>query len=83
MNVVDPGLLSKAELATQPAVDDQNPVVLPIDDEGVRTELDGLIDTLTLCATGPTPTCDTQARTESVATSACAAMLGTAVMLVQ
>ncbi len=83
MNVVDPDLLSKVELATQPAVDDQNPVVLPIDDEGVRTELDGLIDTLTLCATGPTVTCDTQARTESVVTSTCAAMLGTAVMLVQ
>jgi len=83
LNVVDPALVSKVELTTQPGVDDQSPVTVQIDDEGVRTELNGLIDALTVCATGATPSCDTQARTESVATSTCAAMLGTAVMLIQ
>lgn len=81
MNVVDPQG-SQIELTTQPGVDDLSPVSVPIDDEGVRTELDRLIDTLTACV-GATPSCDTQARTESVATSTCAAMLGTAVMLIQ
>jgi len=83
MNVVDPDLAGKVELLTQPGVDDQNPIAVPIDDEGVRTELDRLITTLTVCATGASPSCDTQARTESVATSTCAATLGAAVMLIQ
>jgi hypothetical protein len=82
MNVVDPALPG-VELNTQPGVEDVSPVSVPIDDEGVRTELDRLIDTLTVCATGATPSCNTVARTESVVTSTCAATLGAAVMLVQ
>ena len=45
----------------------------------VRTELNNLIDTLTACGAA----CDTQARTEQVVKGTCAAMLGTAAMLVQ
>ena len=54
-------------LATQPLESD------------VRTELDNLIVTLTACGAA----CDTQVRTEQVVKATCAAMLGTAVMLVQ
>ena len=82
MNVVNPALPG-VQLNTQPGVDDLDPISVPIDDEGVRTELDRLIDTLTVCATGATPSCNTVARTESVVTSTCAATLGAAVMLVQ
>mgnify|MGYP001827909918 FL=1 len=82
LNVVNPALPG-VQLNTQPGVDDLNPISVPIDDEGVRTELDRLIDTLTVCATGATPSCNTVARTESVVTSTCAATLGAAVMLVQ
>lgn len=50
----------------------------------VRSELDNLITSLTACTTAPAPdNCNTTARTEQVVKATCAAMLGTAVMLVQ
>jgi hypothetical protein len=54
-------------LATQPLESD------------TRAELNNLINTLIACGAA----CDTQARTEQVVKATCAAMLGTAVMLVQ
>lgn len=49
----------------------------------VSGELDTLMLTLTACATAPAPTCDTVARTTEVVKASCAAMLGSAVMLLQ
>ncbi|MDX1697783.1 MAG: LamG domain-containing protein, partial [Thiohalobacterales bacterium] len=49
----------------------------------VTTELDALISRLTACATGATPTCATTQRTEEVVKATCAAMLGSAAMLLQ
>ncbi|HUT41608.1 MAG TPA: LamG domain-containing protein, partial [Gammaproteobacteria bacterium] len=49
----------------------------------VTAELDSLITLLTACATGPSPTCATTQRTEEVVKAACAAILGSAAMLIQ
>jgi hypothetical protein len=49
----------------------------------VTAELDSLIQTLSACALPPTPTCDTITRTADIVKAACAAMLGSGVMLVQ
>ncbi|MGB5473622.1 MAG: LamG domain-containing protein [Gammaproteobacteria bacterium] len=49
----------------------------------VTGELDSLITRLTACASGPSPTCATTQRTEEVVKAACAAILGSAAMLLQ
>ncbi len=53
------------------------------DPVAVGAELDSLITILTACATGPTPACATSTRTEQIVKAACAAVLGSAAMLVQ
>jgi len=53
------------------------------DTADVTGELDNLITRLTACATGATPTCATAQRTEEVVKATCAAVLGSAVMLLQ
>jgi hypothetical protein len=52
----------------------------PVD---VTGELDNLILLLTGCASGPSPTCATPARTEEIVKATCAAALGSAAMLLQ
>lgn len=49
----------------------------------VKSELNSLIDRLTVCAVGPGATCATTARTVEVAKATCAATLGSAVLLLQ
>ena len=49
----------------------------------VTGELDNLISGLTACASGPTPTCATTGRTQEIVKASCAAILGSAVMLLQ
>ena len=49
----------------------------------VTAELDGLMLGLSACALPPAPTCDTVARTGDIVKAACAAMLGSGVMLIQ
>jgi mono/diheme cytochrome c family protein len=49
----------------------------------VISELDDLILILTACATGPSPGCDTVARTRKIVKATCAATLGSAAMLIQ
>ncbi len=72
-SIIDP-LLSRSlgnNVATQP------------DALSVKNELNNLMDRLTACATGPTPTCATTARTTEVVKASCAAVLGSAVLLLQ
>ncbi len=71
--IIDP-LLDRAlgsNVATQP------------DPAAVKTELNALTDHLTACATGPAPSCDTPARTAEVVKAVCAAVLGSAVVVLQ
>lgn len=49
----------------------------------IKGELNALMDRLTACATGGGPTCNTVARTSDVVKASCAAVLGSAVMLLQ
>ena len=49
----------------------------------VSGELDNLMLQLSACALPPTPTCDTITRTGDIVKATCAAMLGSAVTLVQ
>jgi mono/diheme cytochrome c family protein len=49
----------------------------------VISELDDLILILTNCANGPSPSCATATRTRQVVKATCAAMLGSAAMLIQ
>ena len=49
----------------------------------VTSELDDLILILTDCANGPAPSCATARRTREVVKATCAAMLGSAAMLIQ
>jgi mono/diheme cytochrome c family protein len=49
----------------------------------VISELDDLILILTVCANGPSPSCATATRTREVVKATCAAMLGSAAMLIQ
>ena len=49
----------------------------------VISELDDLILILTDCANGPSPSCATATRTREVVKATCAAMLGSAAMLIQ
>ncbi len=49
----------------------------------VTGELDNLILILTACANGPAPSCATETRTQEVVKATCAAMLGSAAMLIQ
>lgn len=58
-------------LATQP------------DTADIKGELGDLMDRLTACATGGSPTCATTARTADIVKASCAAVLGSAVMLLQ
>jgi len=58
-------------LTTQPAVSD------------IKGELNNLVDRLTACATGGSPTCATVTRTADVVKASCAAVLGSATMLLQ
>jgi Concanavalin A-like lectin/glucanases superfamily len=53
------------------------------DPVAVTGELDKLITVLTGCAGGPAPTCATAGRTQEIVKAACAASLGSAVMLLQ
>mgnify|MGYP001550616122 FL=1 len=53
------------------------------DPAAVTGELDNLILILTDCATGPAPTCATPTRTEEIVKASCAAILGSAAMLLQ
>jgi hypothetical protein len=54
------------------------------DPVAVSAEIDSLMVNLTACAVAPpTPTCDTLVRTAEVVKAACAAMLGSGVMLLQ
>ena len=49
----------------------------------VISELDDLILILAACATGPSPGCDSVARTRKIVKATCAAALGSAAMLIQ
>lgn len=49
----------------------------------IKGELNDLMDRLTTCATGGSPTCATTSRTADIVKASCAAVLGSAVMLVQ
>jgi hypothetical protein len=49
----------------------------------VISELDDLILILSVCATGPSPSCDSVARTRKIVKATCAAALGSAAMLIQ
>ena len=53
------------------------------DPADVTLELDNLIQILTGCAIGSSPTCATTARTEEIVKATCAAALGSAAMLLQ
>ncbi len=53
------------------------------DPANVTSEIDDLILILTGCATGSSPTCATPARTEEIVKASCAAILGSAAMLLQ
>jgi len=53
------------------------------DPAAVTGELDNLIAGLTACASGPAPTCATTGRTQEIVKASCAAILGSAVMLLQ
>ncbi len=71
--IIDP-LLARAlgdDLTTQP------------DPAAVKGELNALMDRLTACATGPGATCATVARTGEVVKATCAAVLGSAAVLLQ
>ncbi|HHH35560.1 MAG TPA: LamG domain-containing protein [Gammaproteobacteria bacterium] len=71
--IIDP-LLSRAlgsNLATQP------------DPLSVKAELNNLMDRLTACASGPGATCNTATRTTEVVKASCAAVLGSAALLLQ
>lgn len=71
--VLDPLLteMMGTGLATQP------------DTVDIKGELNALMDRLTACATGGSPTCATTARTADIVKASCAAVLGSAVMLLQ
>jgi len=58
-------------LTTQPAAGD------------IKGELNNLVDRLTACATGGSPTCATVTRTADVVKASCAAVLGSATTLLQ
>ncbi len=75
----------KRALVTGPLVDGVMNTGLTVqpDPLAVSAELDDLITILTACATGPAPSCATSTRTEQVVKAACAAMLGSAAMLLQ
>jgi hypothetical protein len=49
----------------------------------IKGEMNDLMNRLTACATGGSPTCATTARTADIVKASCAAMLGSAVMLLQ
>ena len=49
----------------------------------VKTELNNLVDRLSQCAIGSSPTCNTVARTQNIVKASCAALFGSAVMLIQ
>lgn len=70
-NMLNADLGGGTYLATQPG------------DTAARTELESLIDRMTLCATGGSPTCATAQRTLEVVKATCAAVLGSATMLFQ
>ncbi|MGD9726987.1 MAG: LamG domain-containing protein [Gammaproteobacteria bacterium] len=53
------------------------------DTADIKGELNDLVDRLTACATGGSPTCNTTGRTGDIVKASCAAVLGSAVMLVQ
>ncbi len=53
------------------------------DTADIRGELNDLMDRLTACASGGSPTCNTSGRTADIVKASCAAVLGSAVMLVQ
>ena len=53
------------------------------DPVAVTAELDSLMLNLSTCAMQPAPTCDTVSRTADIVKAACAAMLGSGVMLIQ
>ncbi|MBK9131918.1 MAG: LamG domain-containing protein [Gammaproteobacteria bacterium] len=53
------------------------------DTADIKGELNDLMDRLTACATGGSPTCNTSGRTADIVKASCAAVLGSAVMLVQ
>jgi hypothetical protein len=76
---------AKRDLVIQPLLDRVMNTGLTVqpDPAAVRNELDALFDTLTACATGPTPSCATSARTGQIVKAGCAAVLGSAAMLVQ
>ncbi|KAA3630201.1 MAG: LamG domain-containing protein [Proteobacteria bacterium] len=70
-NMLNADLGVPVYLATQPG------------EAAVRTELEALITRLTQCATGGSPTCATTPRTLEVVKATCAAVLGSAAMLLQ
>ncbi len=53
------------------------------DTADIKDELNNLMTRLTACATGGSPTCNTTGRTADIVKASCAAVLGSAVMLVQ
>jgi hypothetical protein len=76
---------AKRALVTGPLVDGAMNTGLTVqpDPLAVSAELDGLIAILTACASGPTPSCATSTRTEQIVKASCAAVLGSAAMLLQ
>jgi mono/diheme cytochrome c family protein len=75
----------KRALVTGPLVDNVMNTGLTVqpDPAAVSAELDSLIAVLTACATGTTPSCATSTRTEQIVKASCAAVLGSAAMLIQ
>ncbi len=53
------------------------------DTADIKGELNNLMTRLTACATGGSPTCNTTGRTADIVKASCAAVVGSAVMLVQ
>ncbi len=76
---------AKRNLVIQPLLDHVFNTGLTVqpDPAATTTELESLIQTLTACASGASPTCATSVRSEQIVKATCAAMLGSAAMLVQ
>jgi len=76
---------AKRDLVTQPLITRVMNTGLTVqpDPAAVSAELDNVIQILTACATGPTPSCATTTRSEQIVKATCAATLGSAAMLLQ
>jgi hypothetical protein len=76
---------TKRDLVIVPLIETTMNTALTVqpDPSAVTSEVDDLILILTGCAIGPSPTCATPVRTEEIVKASCAAVLGSAAMLLQ